>query len=162
MEKLDFNTVVKEHSNALYGFAVHFLRNKEDARDVVQDSFEKLWLNCEKVEIEKVKSWLFTCTYNAMINFSMKKKRMISTEIGKFPEETEKMNIQFESQQVIERTVSILPPLQKSIILLRDLEGYTYDEIGEILALSPSQVKVYLFRARNKVKKQLQHLNILQ
>jgi RNA polymerase sigma-70 factor (ECF subfamily) len=154
--------VVKEHSNALYGFAVHFLRNKEDARDVVQDSFEKLWLNCEKVEIEKVKSWLFTCTYNAMINFSMKKKRMISTEIGKFPEETEKMNIQFESQQVIERTVSILPPLQKSIILLRDLEGYTYDEIGEILALSPSQVKVYLFRARNKVKKQLQHLNILQ
>jgi RNA polymerase sigma-70 factor (ECF subfamily) len=154
--------VVKEHSNALYGFAVHFLRNKEDARDVVQDSFEKLWLNCEKVEIEKVKSWLFTCTYNAMINFSMKKKRMISTEIGKFPEETEKMNTQFESQQVIERTVSILPPLQKSIILLRDLEGYTYDEIGEILALSPSQVKVYLFRARNKVKKQLQHLNILQ
>ncbi len=154
--------MVKEHSNALYGFAVHFLRNKEDARDVVQDSFEKLWLNCEKVEIEKVKSWLFTCTYNAMINFSMKKKRMISTEIGKFPEETEKMNTQFESQQVIERTVSILPPLQKSIILLRDLEGYTYDEIGEILALSPSQVKVYLFRARNKVKKQLQHLNILQ
>ena len=153
--------MVKEHSNALYGFAVHFLRNKEDARDVVQDSFEKLWLNCEKVEIEKVKSWLFTCTYNAMINFSVKKQRMISTETGKLPEGVEKMNSQFESQQVIERTVGILPPLQKSIILLRDLEGYSYEEIGEILELSPSQVKVYLFRARNKVKNQLKQLNIL-
>jgi RNA polymerase sigma-70 factor (ECF subfamily) len=161
LEKLDFNTVVKEHSNALYGFAVHFLRNKEDARDVVQDSFEKLWLNCEKVEIEKVKSWLFTCTYNAMINFSVKKQRMISTETGNLPEGVEMMNSQFESQQVIERTVGILPPLQKSIILLRDLEGYSYEEIGEILQLSASQVKVYLFRARNKVKNQLKQLNIL-
>lgn len=153
--------MVNEYSNALYGFAIHFLRNKEDARDIVQDSFEKLWLNCEKVEIEKVKSWLFTCAYNAMINFSSKKNRMISTENGNLPEGVEKMNSQFESQQVIERTVSILPPLQKSIILLRDLEGYSYEEIGEILDLSASQVKVYLFRARNKVKNQLKQLNIL-
>jgi RNA polymerase sigma-70 factor (ECF subfamily) len=67
----------------------------------------------------------------------------------------------FESKQVVDRALSILPPIQKSIILLRDLEGYTYDEIGEILALSPSQVKVYLFRARNKIKKQLKGLTEL-
>lgn len=64
----------------------------------------------------------------------------------------------FESNQVVERAVSILPPVQKSIILLRDLEGYSYQEIGEILELSDSQVKVYLFRARNKIKKQLKGL----
>ena len=57
--------------------------------------------------------------------------------------------------------VSILPPIQKSIILLRDIEGYSYDEIGGILELSPSQVKVYLFRARNKIKKQLKGLTEL-
>jgi RNA polymerase sigma-70 factor (ECF subfamily) len=162
LEKHEFNTVVKEHSNSLYGFAVRFLKNEDDARDIVQDSFEKLWLNCEKVELSKVKSWLFTCTYNAMINFVTKKQRLIHTETSKLPENFEVSHSQFESQQVVERTVSILPPLQKSIILLRDLEGYSYEEIGEILKLSPSQVKVYLFRARNKVKKQLQHLNILQ
>ena len=67
----------------------------------------------------------------------------------------------FESNQVVERAVSILPPIQKSIILLRDLEGYSYDEIGEILDLSPSQVKVYLFRARTKIKKQLKGLTEL-
>ncbi len=162
MEKLDYNMVVKEHSNALYGFAVHFLRNREDARDIVQDSFEKLWLNCEKVELSKVKSWLFTCAHNAMVNFLTRKRRVVLTETSKLPERIEKTNSQFESQQVVDRIVGILPPLQKSIILLRDLEGYSYEEIGEILDLSPSQVKVYLFRARNKVKKQLQHLNIIQ
>jgi RNA polymerase sigma-70 factor (ECF subfamily) len=162
LEKLEFNSVVKEHSNSLYGFAVRFLKNEDDARDIVQDSFEKLWLNCEKVELSKVKSWLFTCAYNAMINFVTKRQKMITMESSKLPETFEVLKSQFESQEVVERTVSILPPLQKSIILLRDLEGYSYEEIGEILKLSPSQVKVYLFRARNKVKKQLQQLNILQ
>ena len=67
----------------------------------------------------------------------------------------------FESMQLVERVVNILPPIQKSIILLRDIEGYSYDDIGQILDLSPSQVKVYLFRARMKIKKQLKGLNKL-
>ena len=67
----------------------------------------------------------------------------------------------FESMQMVERLVNILPPIQKSIILLRDIEGYSYSDIGEILDLSPSQVKVYLFRARMKIKKQLKGLNKL-
>jgi RNA polymerase sigma-70 factor (ECF subfamily) len=58
----------------------------------------------------------------------------------------------------VNRAVAILPPVQKSVILLRDLEGYSYEEIGKILELSDSQVKVYLFRARNKIKKQLKGL----
>jgi len=141
---------------------VRFLRNKDDARDIIQDSFEKLWLNCEKVEVTKAKSWLFTCTYNAMINFSYRRQRMISVANNELPEQGVLYHSPFESQQVIDQAVSILPPIQKSIILLRDLEGYAYEEIGEILNLSPSQVKVYLFRARSKVKNQLKHLNITQ
>ena len=162
LEKHEYNQIVKIHSNSLYGFAVRFLRNKDDARDIIQDSFEKLWLNCEKVEVTKAKSWLFTCTYNAMINFSYRRQRMISVANNELPEQGVLYHSPFESQQVIDQAVSILPPLQKSIILLRDLEGYAYEEIGEILNLSPSQVKVYLFRARSKVKNQLKHLNITQ
>ena len=63
--------------------------------------------------------------------------------------------------EVIEKSLSTLPPVQKSIILLRDLEGYNYKEIGEILELSEAQVKVYLFRARNKIKKQLKDLTLV-
>lgn len=150
--------MVKQHSSNLYGYAIKFLRDKEDAKDIVQDVFEKLWIHRNSVEFDKAKSWMFTTAHNAMINFSTRKGRMqLSNEIGKYDKGTVTPN-SFESNQVVERAVSILPPVQKSVILLRDLEGYSYKEIGDILGLSDSQVKVYLFRARNKIKKQLKGL----
>ena len=77
------------------------------------------------------------------------------------PETAESHTRTYEMKEVIEKCLAQLPPVQKSIILLRDLEGYNYKEIGEILELSEAQVKVYLFRARNKIKKQLKDLTIL-
>lgn len=161
MKRQEYNIAVSTHSGKLYGFALKFLRNSEDAQDVMQDVFEKLWINRKKVEAEKAKAWMFTTAHNAMINFVMKKQRMILPGDDLIPETAKMERSVFESSQVVDRAVSILPPVQKSIILLRDLEGYTYDEIGNILELSPSQVKVYLFRARNKIKKQLKGLTQL-
>lgn len=155
MKRKEYNIVVKEQSGNLYGYAIRFLRNEEDAKDIVQDVFEKLWLNRSKVEFAKSKSWMFTTAHNAMINFSTRKGRMkLSDEMTEFDSGKSQSNV-FESNQVVERAVSILPPIQKSVILLRDLEDYSYKEIGDILDLSDSQVKVYLFRARKKIKKQL-------
>jgi RNA polymerase sigma-70 factor (ECF subfamily) len=161
LKRQEYNIAVSTHSGKLYGFALKFLRNSEDAQDVMQDVFEKLWINRKKVEAEKAKAWMFTTAHNAMINFVMKKQRMILPGDDLIPETAKMERSVFESSQVVDRAVSILPPVQKSIILLRDLEGYTYDEIGNILELSPSQVKVYLFRARNKIKKQLKGLTQL-
>jgi RNA polymerase sigma-70 factor (ECF subfamily) len=140
---------------------VNFLKNEEEAQDVVQDVFEKLWMNRDKVEFEKAKSWLFTCAHNAMINFINKKARFIKLASELQTEKVESNSFSFESKQVINHIVGILPPIQKTIILLRDLEGYSYEEIGDILSLSSSQVKVYLFRARLKIKKQLKGRNEL-
>ena len=161
MKRLEYNIAVSTHSCKLYGFALKFLRNAEDAQDIVQDVFEKLWINRKKVEVEKAKAWMFTTAHNAMINHVMKKQRMVLPGDELIPEKAKTERSVFESSQVVDRAVSILPPVQKSIILLRDLEGYTYEEIGDILQLSPSQVKVYLFRARNKIKKQLKGLTEL-
>ncbi len=137
---------------------MNFLRDREDAEDIVQDVFEKLWVNRGKVEPAKAKSWMFTTAHNAMINFSTRKSRMsFYNEMERF-EKGEIVPNSFEANEVVNRAVSILPPIQKSIIILRDLEGYSYEEVGEILNLSESQVKVYLFRGRRKIKKQLKGL----
>lgn len=155
MRRREYNIIVSEHSNNLYGYAIKFLRNKEDAADIVQDVFEKLWIHRKNVEFAKAKSWMFTTAHNAMINFSNRRGRVVLTdEMQSYDKGTVVPN-SFESNQVVERAVSILPPIQKSVILLRDLEGYSYKEIADILNLSDSQVKVYLFRARKKIKKQL-------
>ncbi len=161
MKRQEFNITVENHSNSLYRFAAHFLKNQEEAQDIVQDVFEKLWINREKVETEKVKSWLFTCAHNAMLNFIKKKARMVRLTDEVHFESSENSKFSFESTQVINHIVGILPPVQKTIILLRDLEGYSYEEIGDVMSLSPSQVKVYLFRARLKIKKQLKGRNEL-
>ena len=142
------------HSAPLLRYACNFLRNEEEAKDIVQDVFEKLWINRDKIDLDKVKSWLFTCAHNAMINRISKRQRTCEFDL-KNHEKGNMDQFKFESNQIIDLVVSSLPPLQKSILLLRDLQGYRYDEIGEILSLSPSQVKVYLFRARIKIKNQL-------
>lgn len=155
MKRREYNIAVDQHAQNLFGYAFKFLRNREDANDIVQDVFEKLWINRKKVQIEASKSWMFRTAHNAMINFSKKHSRMeLSNEIID-EDRTLSLFNKYESQEVVDRAVSILPPTQKSIILLRDLQGYSYKEIGDILSLSESQVKVYLFRARKKIKNQL-------
>ena len=159
MKKHEYNFVIDELSAQLYRYAFHFLRNQEDAKDIIQDVFEKMWLNRKTIDLETVKPWLYRCTHNAMVNFVAKKSRTSYMSNQELPKTTSPFDSSFESMQVVDRMVSILPPTQKSIILLRDIGGYTYKEIGLILDLSASQVKVYLFRARMKIKKQLIGLN---
>lgn len=161
MTRKEYNIAVKDYSGRLYGFALKYLKNTADASDIVQDVFEKLWKNRKKVEVEKAKSWLFTCAHNALINLIKKNSRMSYREEIVSQDVATSHSHNLEMKEVIDKSLAHLPPLQKSIILLRDLEGYNYKEIGEMLDLSEAQVKVYLFRARNKVKKQLKDLTIL-
>jgi RNA polymerase sigma-70 factor (ECF subfamily) len=161
LNRKEYNNAVKEHSGRLFGYCLKYLQNREDADDIVQDSFKKLWENRKKVEFVKSKSWLFTTAHNAMINYKVKKSRMVSMDI--LPEQSTKeyFTSRFETKEILEKALKNLPPIQKSIVLMRDLEGYNYQEIGKVLNLSESQVKVYLFRARKKLKKQLKDLTEL-
>ena len=143
------------HSDSLYRFCLHFLRDVEPARDIVQDCFEKLWINKKSVEVEKAKSWLFTCANHLMLNQVKRDKVKQQHLESLYWNSTSSTDNQFENRQLIQLLVQDLPPLQKSILLLRDLEGYNYQEIGSMLSLTEAQVKVYLFRARLKVKKRV-------
>lgn len=160
MNRREYNIAVDEHAKNLYGYVFKYLRNAEDTQDIVQDVFEKLWKNRKKVDFDKCKSWMFRTGHNTLINFSKRHQRTVyNTDM--VPEKQARNN-SFEAKDIVELALSLLPPVQKSIVLLRDLEGYKYVEIAEILEISESQVKVYLYRARKKMKKQLKDLTLVQ
>jgi RNA polymerase sigma-70 factor (ECF subfamily) len=123
----------------------------------VQTAFEKLWVNREKVKTLKAKSYLFTVAYHLMIDQLRKESKIIMTD--SFDENANAITQgSSELKQLLLEAINNLNPTQKSLILLKDYEGYTYQEIGEIMQLSESQVKVYLHRARQILKNRLTHL----
>lgn len=147
MTTSEYNQCVDQHADGVYRFILKNIRDEEDARDVVQDSFEKMWKNVANIEAAKAKSYLFTTAYHTMIDKIRKNKRMSSyTEVN---EDSLFHSEQYSDlKQVLNNALNLLPDKQKAVLTLRDLEGYNYDEIGEITGLSSSQVKVYIYRAR--------------
>jgi RNA polymerase sigma factor (sigma-70 family) len=147
MTALEYNKCVDEHADGLYRFILKNMRDEEEARDVVQDAFEKMWRNHANVEGLKSKSYLFTTGYHTMIDRIRKKKNVSSyTEVN---EETLFHNEQYSDvKKIVNEAVNLLPDIQKAVVTLRDFEGYSYSEIGAITKLTESQVKVYIYRAR--------------
>ena len=151
MTEKDYNQCVTLHADGVFRFIVKNLRNEEDARDVVQTAFEKLWRNREDVDAEKSKSYLFTIAYNAMIDHLRKVKRIYLKE--EFNPDMRVVDRPVNNAKaILEQALAKLNETQRSLVMLKDYEGYSYEEIGQITGLNSSQVKVYLHRARLQLK----------
>jgi len=150
----EYNKAVDHYADNLYRFILRSCRKEEMSQDVVQDSFEKLWIKLDNVEAGKVKSYLFTTAYHTMLDILKKEKRMTDFEGSAVNEH--KHNEQYtDLNEVLKEALDRLPEVQRSVILLRDYEGYSYEEIGEVTGLSESQVKVYIYRGRLTLKNYL-------
>ncbi len=153
MTEKEYNTSVDLHAKPLFRFIYKNLNVKEDAENIVQDTFESLWLNIKKVDFDKCKSWLFTTAYRKMIDGIRREKKMV--EMPEFHKEKGREAAQPDLKSILNSAIDKLPDMQKTVILLRDYEGYDYAEIGNITGLNESQVKVYIFRARQTLKNYL-------
>lgn len=154
MTEKEYNQCVTEYADNVYRFIVKNLRHEEDARDVVQTAFEKMWINRADIDNSKCKSYLFTVAYNQMIDHIRKVKRISLKD--EFREEARIYDRPaHNTKKVLEEALSRLPETQRSLVLLKDYEGYSYEEIGRITGLNESQVKVYLHRARIQLKNYL-------
>ncbi|MCB0760762.1 MAG: RNA polymerase sigma factor [Flavobacteriales bacterium] len=154
MTVTDYNDCVRQYSDGLFRFIVKNVKDEEWARDVVQDAFEKLWKKHEEVEAEKAKSYLFTTGYRTMIDqIRREKKKGDFEEVGEaqFAHDQHYSDLNDHLHAALDR----LPEVQKSVVLLRDYEGYSYKEIEDITGLGEAQVKVYIYRARIALKKYL-------
>ena len=151
MTERDYNDCVTQYADSVFRFIVNNLKHEEDAKDVVQSAFEKLWINRDHVDSAKVKSYLFTIAYNQMIDHLRKSKR-ISLKEG-FNEDANGIQVQKQNaKRILNEALAKLSETQRSLVMLKDYEGYNYAEIGEITGLHESQVKVYLHRARLQLR----------
>ena len=154
MTEKEYNECVSLYADNVYRFIVKNLRSEEDAKDVVQSSFEKLWINREKVDNERSKAYLFTVAYRQMIDLIRKNKKLVlQDDISRSVITTREPQPQV--QKILNEALYRLSETQRSLVLLKDYEGYSYEEIAVITSLSLSQVKVYLHRARLALKNYL-------
>ena len=147
MTDKEYNDCVKLYADNVYRFILKNLRNEDDARDVVQGAYEKMWVSRHKVDNDKCRSFLFTVAYNNMIDHIRKNKRVVLRD--EFNETALGIGAQQQNaKRILSEALSKLSETQRSLVMLKDYEGYNYAEIGEITGLNESQVKVYLHRAR--------------
>ena len=154
MTEPEYNECVRLYADNVYRFILKNIRHEADARDVVQSAFEKLWINRGEVNNEKCKAYLFTVAYHQMIDQLRKQKKVTLKDT--FNEQQRVVNTAANNlKKVLELALNTLSETQRSLVLLKDYEGYSYEEIGQITGLNESQVKVYLHRARILLKNYL-------
>jgi len=147
----EYNRSVEDYSDSVYRFIRANLKDEDRANDIVQDSYEKLWRNVTDIEYPVVRSWLFSTAYHRMIDIIRKENRIVALE------ESDDIDFISESQysdlnEILHLALERLPEIQKSLILLRDYEGYSYREIGDITGLNEAQVKINIYRGRVALK----------
>jgi RNA polymerase sigma-70 factor (ECF subfamily) len=147
----EYNTSVEEYADAVFRFIRGNLKDEERANDIVQDSYEKLWRHVTEIEYPVVKSWLFSTAYHNMIDIIRKEKRMTSMEPAHEIEMVHDTHYS-DLNEILHEALERLPEQQKTAVMLRDYEGYSYKEIGEITGLSEAQVKINIYRGRLALK----------
>ena len=151
MNAREYNQLVDIYADNVYRFALKHLKNEMDAKDVVQSTYLKMWDKHETVALEKGKSYLFTTAYHLILDFLKAGKRFHGEE-EIIEVSTNDNPYDFDLSETLQWALDKLPEIQKTVVLFRDYEGYSYDEIAEIAGITESQVKVYIFRARQTLK----------
>lgn len=152
MKAAEYNECVHEYADRLYRFAMKILSDTMDAEDVVQLVFERLWKRHSDVQFGAVKSYLFTSVHRACIDQIRKRQTMRKAAAEMQHKDLTIKHDDLENRQLIEEGLKLIKPEQKTLVLLRDYEGYSYKEIAKMTDQSESQVKIKLFRARKKLQ----------
>lgn len=156
----EYNKAVDVFADGIFRFIVKNLGDEDGAKDVVQEAFVRLWDKHSEVESEKVKTYLFTTAYHIMIDMirkeKNKKKYIENADLKRYAN-----NDFSDLSEILNTAVAQLPEMQRIVVMLRDYEGYSYEEIGEITKLNESQVKVYIYRARKALKQYIVSMDVV-
>lgn len=165
MHKISFRDNILPLKDKLFRLALRITFDSSEAEDIVQDTLIKVWdKRNEWQQIESIESYCMTITRNLAIDRSQKmeaRNMELTPEAQEMPDTLtpEKLFEQDEQLRLIHQAINSLPEKQRTIVQLRDIEGKSYKEIAEILGITEEQVKVNLFRARQRIKTEINGIN---
>ena len=161
----DFKTSVLPISKKLLRFATHFLKDEDEAKDVVQDVFLKLWQKRDELEkVENMDAFAMQMTKNRCLDLIRARKviPIDATIDRKLKQETVDVHSRVElgeAAQQIKMLINRLPDLQRTVMQLRDIDQLSYEEIAEATDLQINAIRVNLSRARKKVRDEFLKIN---
>lgn len=147
--------------NRLLRQALRFLPSKEDAEDVLQDAFIRLWAKAEQIETEKDAASLATVVIRNMAvdHYRQQKRKPQTTDVEMLDLQEETADMDERRQLVDEIMRRVLTPLQLRIVELREYEGLGYDEVASILGMQQPAVRMQLSRARRAIREEYVRVN---
>jgi len=163
-----FRQLVEEHQRYVFSLAFRVLRDEDDARDVVQETFIRVWKNLHAYDMRaKFTTWLYTITVNLTSDMLKSKTRRRRWLLA--PETAESQNsaaTMEEEMNIVNRDLAAkikelagsLPPKQQLVFVLRDLQDLTVNEVAQILSMSTNTVKTNLCYARKFIRAHMQEL----
>lgn len=161
MKEVSFKNDILPLKDILFRMAVRITQNREDAEDIVQDTLIRLWNETKRQEIDNVKGFALTVCRNLALDHMAKKERLavsfdedIHDQID-YASQPDRMIEGRERFGYLQSLIAELPEKQRTVIQLRDIEGQSYKEIAQVMEISESDVKVNIFRARQKLKERL-------
>ena len=156
MTRAEYNDNIQYWSGNVLRFAVWNCGDRMRGEDAMQEAFARLWEIKEQVAVEKGLGFLLTVARRYLVDCFRHDAVVAKAheEMAQTAETTTEQKGYGLSDEMLE-ALNSLPEVQRSIIQLRDVDGYSYKEIAQMLDLSDQQVQVYLFRARTNMKKYL-------
>jgi len=158
MQTEEFNILVTNLKDKMYRIAFRVVRDHEEARDVVQDALVKIWKKRDLLEnVDNKAAYCMTITRNMGIDKIRSRKMQTSDISERFDIQSnnanpERIAVGKDEFAIIKAFINKMPDNHREVLELRDIEGYSYKEISSITGNSIEKVKVYLHRARMKIK----------
>ncbi len=159
-----FAFLVKKYQHMAYNLAFRIVCDEDDTKDIVQDSFIKIWKNMKRYNPKvKFSTWIYTIVTNTAIDFLRSTKKRVMTRIDNMEESLTGNNMESELDNrelgdLIKMASNGLTTKQRLVFILRDLQGLKSEEVSEILKLSATSIKSNLYHTRNNIREKIQHL----
>ena len=162
----EFQRLAREHGGRIYTFALHALRSREDAEDVTQEVLVRLWRHKDNVDPARLSAWVMRVTHNLVIDTSRRRRLRSALFAGGADVDSLVASVpahapagdsaeRGELRELLEAAVAELEEPYRSIVIMREIQDRSYNEIAEAMEMPLGTVKVYLHRARARLRERV-------